>query len=148
MGASVRSRDWDEVVDALGHLRTSLPPGDGSTHVPGLHLNEPRRGWAAFRTTFRAMFLEEWRETVDFAQARQIILFPLLLTLITAVTTIGLQFLVGTGAAQVSDIDERTFSWDQLRIGVHLPLLMFSLGMGTFAFKGQEAIMQLSLIHI
>lgn len=142
VGASVRSRDWDEVVDAFGQLRAALPPGDGSTHVPGLHLNEPRRGWAAFRTTFRAMFLEEWRETVDFAQARQIILFPLLLTLITAVTTIGLQFLVGTGAAQVSDIDERTFSWDQLRIGVHLPLLMFSLGMGTFAFKGQEAIMQ------
>ncbi|GIS27686.1 MAG: hypothetical protein CM15mP128_4450 [Methanobacteriota archaeon] len=51
MGASVRSRDWDEVVDALGHLRTTLPPGDGSTHVPGLHLNEPRRGWAAFGTT-------------------------------------------------------------------------------------------------
>ena len=23
MGASVRSRDWDEVVDALGHLRTA-----------------------------------------------------------------------------------------------------------------------------
>ena len=135
MGASVRSRDWDDVVDAFGQTRAAVLPGDGSTHVPGLRLNEPRRGWAAFRTTFRAMFLEEWRETVDFAQARQIILFPLLLTLITAVTTIGLQFLVGTGAAQVSDIDERTFSWDQLRIGVHLPLLMFSLGMGTFAFK-------------
>ena len=109
MGASVRSRDWDEVVDAFGQARVAALPGDGSTHVPGLHLNEPRRGWAAFRTTFRAMFLEEWRETVDFAQARQIILFPLLLSLITAVTTIGLQFLVGTGAAQVSDIDERTF---------------------------------------
>ena len=109
MGASVRSRDWDEVVDALGHLRTALPPGDGSTHVPGLHLNEPRRGVGGVQNHVRAMFLEEWRETVDFAQARQIILFPLLLTLITAVTTIGLQFLVGTGG-QVSDIDERTFS--------------------------------------
>ena len=77
LGASVRSRDWDEVVDALGQARVAVLPGDGSTHVPELHLNEPRRGWAAFRITFRAMFLEEWRETVDFAQARQIILFPL-----------------------------------------------------------------------
>lgn len=136
MGVHIASRDWEEVHG----LRTDAP--SGTTRVEGLHLNEPMRGFEAFRTTFRAMFLEEWRETVDFARARQVILFPLLLALITMVTTVGLQFLVGTGAAQVSDIDERTFSWDQMRVGLHLPLLMFSLGMGTFAFKGQEAILQ------
>ncbi len=136
MGVHIASRDWEEVHG----LRTDAP--SGTTRVEGLHLNEHMRGFEAFRTTFRAMFLEEWRETVDFARARQVILFPLLLALITMVTTVGLQFLVGTGAAQVSDIDERTFSWDQMRVGLHLPLLMFSLGMGTFAFKGQEAILQ------
>jgi hypothetical protein len=136
MGVHIASREWDEAVAAPATAPT------GRTKVQRLVLNEPMRGWAAFRTTFRAMFLEEWRETVDFARARQIILFPLLLTLITTVTTIGLQFLVGTGAAQVSDIEERTFSWDQMRVALHLPLLMFSIGMGTFAFKGQEAIMQ------
>lgn len=136
MGVHIASRDWEEAHGS----RTDAP--SGTTRVEGLHLNEPMRGFEAFRTTFRAMFLEEWRETVDFARARQVILFPLLLALITMVTTVGLQFLVGTGAAQVSDIDERTFSWDQMRVGLHLPLLMFSLGMGTFAFKGQEAILQ------
>ena len=81
MGVHIASRDWEEAHGS----RTDAP--SGTTRVEGLHLNEPMRGFEAFRTTFRAMFLEEWRETVDFARARQVILFPLLLALITMVTT-------------------------------------------------------------
>ena len=58
------------------------------------------------------------------------------------VTTVGLQFLVGDSAAQSSDMDTKSFTWDQLRFALHLPLLFFSLGMGTFAFRGREAISQ------
>ena len=58
------------------------------------------------------------------------------------VTTIGLQFLVGDSAAQSSNMETKSFTWDQLRFGLHLPLLFFSLGMGTFAFRGSEAISQ------
>ena len=86
------------------------------------------------------MFKEEGRKSMEFAKKRQMVLFPLLLTLVTAITTIGLQFLVGDSSAQVADIDSKTFTWQELRFALHLPLLMFSLGMGTFAFMGHDAI--------
>jgi hypothetical protein len=70
------------------------------------------------------------------------VLFPLLLTLVTAISTIGLQFLVGDSAAQSSDLDNKTFTWQELRFALHLPLFMFSLGMGTFAFIGRDAIIR------
>ena len=104
------------------------------------YLHEPLRGWHAFSATFRVMFKEEGRKSLEFAKKRQMVLFPLLLTLVTAITTIGLQFLVGDSSAQVSDIDSKTFTWQELRFALHLPLLMFSLGMGTFAFMGHDAI--------
>ena len=44
------------------------------------------------------MFKEELRKNIEFAKARQIILFPLLLSLITMISTVGLQFLVGDSA--------------------------------------------------
>ena len=136
--SSIISRDWDDVVGTYDDsARTSLGTSSG-----GAHLLEPQRGFAAFSTTFRYMFREEWRENVDFAKKRQVVLFPLLLTLVTMITTIGLQFLVGDSAAQSSDMDTKSFTWDQLRFGLHLPLLFFSLGMGTFAFRGREAISQ------
>ena len=109
-----------------------------SAHDQFLH--EPLRGWHAFSATFRVMFKEEGRKSLEFAKKRQMVLFPLLLTLVTAITTIGLQFLVGDSSAQVSDIDSKTFTWQELRFALHLPLLMFSLGMGTFAFMGHDAI--------
>ncbi len=109
-----------------------------SSHDQFLH--EPLRGWHAFSATFRVMFKEEGRKSLEFAKKRQMVLFPLLLTLVTAITTIGLQFLVGDSSAQVSDIDSKTFTWQELRFALHLPLLMFSLGMGTFAFMGHDAI--------
>ena len=88
------------------------------------------------------MFIEEFRENLDFAKKRRILLFPLLVALVTMVATIGLQFLVGEGAAQGADSisDSKNFSWEELRIGLHLPLLLFSLGMGSFAFLGSEKV--------
>ena len=134
-GVSVVSRDWEEVV---GDGHSLQEPLGTSSHQQ--HLHEPLRGWNAFSATFRVMFKEEGRKSIEFAKKRQIVLFPLLLTLVTAVTTIGLQFLVGDSTGQVSDLESKTFTWDELRFALHLPLLMFSLGMGTFAFMGHDAI--------
>jgi hypothetical protein len=135
---TIVSQDWDEVVARTSET-IKEPLGTTSADVV---LLEPQRGFAAFSTTFRYMFREEWRENIDFAKKRQVVLFPLLLALVTTITTIGLQFLVGDSAAQSSEMDEKSFTWDQLRFALHLPLLMFSLGMGTFAFRGREAISQ------
>lgn len=129
----IETRPWSDTNDPM-------PPP--STAVPGLALSEPLRGWGAFSATFKVMFIEESRKSVEFAKKRQIVLFPLLLTLVTAISTIGLQFLVGDSTAQTSDIDAKTFTWDELRFALHLPLFMFSLGMGTFAFMGRDAIVR------
>ncbi len=130
----IESRPWsEEVLDEQTSLGTS---------AHGVSLNEPLRGWPAFSATFRVMFLEEARKSVEFAKKRQMVLFPLLLTLVTAISTIGLQFLVGDSTAQTSDIDAKTFTWQELRFGLHLPMFMFSLGMGTFAFIGRDAIIR------
>ena len=133
-GATIVSRDWDDVAEG-----TPRSTGLG-TSAQGQELHEPLRGWASFSATFRVMFKEEGRKSIEFAKKRQIVLFPLLLTLITALTTVGLQFLVGDSSAQVADIEQKTFTWGELRFALHLPLLMFSLGMGTFAFIGHDAI--------
>ena len=133
-GTFIESRPWtDEIVDDVKSLGTTSQ---------GVTLNEPLRGWGAFSATFRVMFIEEARKSVEFAKKRQMVLFPLLLTLVTAISTIGLQFLVGDSTAQTSDIDAKTFTWQELRFGLHLPLFMFSLGMGTFAFMGRDAIVR------
>ena len=96
--SSIVSRDWDDVVGTYdANVNAALGTSSG-----GVRLLEPQRGFAAFSTTFRYMFREEWRENIDFAKKRQVVLFPLLLTLVTMVTTIGLQFLVGDSAAQSS----------------------------------------------
>jgi len=140
-GVRVVSRDWDEVTDVQPALESGNSLGT-SAHDQQLH--EPLRGWNAFSTTFLVMFKEEGRKSLEFAKKRQMVLFPLLLTLVTAITTIGLQFLVGDSSAQVADIESKTFTWQELRFALHLPLLMFSLGMGTFAFMGHDAIVHRS----
>jgi len=130
----IESRPWsDEVSTTLEPLGTS---------PQGVVLNEPLRGWSAFSATFRVMFIEEARKSMEFAKKRQMVLFPLLLTLVTALSTIGLQFLVGDSTAQTSDIEAKTFTWQELRFALHLPMFMFSLGMGTFAFMGRDAIVR------
>ena len=135
LSAEITSRDWEDVSEPS---LTNLNSIGG-----GAHLNVPLTGWDAFSATFRVMFIEEYREQLDFARRRRIMLFPLLVTLVTMVATIGLQFLVGEGVAQGSDSisDSKAFTWDELRAGLHFPLLMFSLGMGSFAFLGREKVL-------
>ena len=135
-GMSIVSRDWDEVADVSFESNENTL----GTSAHDQYLHEPLRGWDAFSATFHVMFKEEGRKSLEFAKKRQMVLFPLLLTLVTAISTIGLQFLVGDSSAQVSDIESKTFTWQELRFALHLPLLMFSLGMGTFAFMGHDAI--------
>ena len=135
-GMSIVSRDWDEVADVSFESNENTL----GTSAHDQYLHEPLRGWEAFSATFHVMFKEEGRKSLEFAKKRQMVLFPLLLTLVTAISTIGLQFLVGDSSAQVSDIESKTFTWQELRFALHLPLLMFSLGMGTFAFMGHDAI--------
>jgi hypothetical protein len=133
MGATFVSRDWSEAKPE------ESPRYD--SHSMGIALLNPLRGWKAFHVTFKVMFIEEYRENLDFAQKRRIVMFPLMLALITMVATIGLQFLVGESTAQGGEIDSKTFTWDEMRLFLHLPLMMFSLGMGSFAFLGRERIL-------
>jgi len=141
MPTTFTTRDWAEFVDGEGDYSESIKLG---TTNFGMKLLEPLTGFAAFKTTFLVMFKEEKRKSLEFANRRHMMLFPLMLALITMVTTIGLQFLVGDSAAQVSNIEQKTFTWGELRFALHLPLLMFSLGMGTFAFMGKDAIVHRS----
>ena len=86
------------------------------------------------------MFREEWRQNVDFAKRRHILLFPAILSVIAMVACIGLRYLVGEGvesnALAVEDY-RRAFTWQEMRFALHFPLFMFSLGMGSFAFLGR-----------
>ena len=136
LSASITSRDWSE-IETLNQTSNLGSSGGGG------HLLVPLRGWSAFAATFKVMFIEEYRENLDFAKKRRIILFPLLVALVTMIATIGLQFLVGTGASQSPDSisDAKVFSWDEMRLALHIPLLMFSLGMGSFAFLGREKVL-------
>ena len=135
-GASISSTNWSDARD-VGFSEENL----GTTSA-GQRLITPLRGLSAFLATFKVMYKEEFRKNVEFAKARQMVLFPLLLALVTMVSTIGLQFLVGDSAAQTSETSANSFTWQELRFGLHLPLLMFSLGMGTFAFMGRDALVR------
>ena len=134
-GAHISSREWDEIDNSTSIAKLGTNSG-------GQKLLTPLRGISSFAATFKVMFKEEYRKNVEFAKARQMILFPLLLSLVTMVSTVGLQFLVGDSAAQTSDTDVNSFTWQELRFALHLPLLMFSLGMGTFAFMGRDALVR------
>lgn len=134
-GAHISSREWDSDDNSLSLTKLG-------THSGGQQLLTPLRGTSSFLATFNVMFKEEFRKNVEFAKARQMVLFPLLLALVTMVSTIGLQFLVGDSAAQTTDTEANSFTWQELRFALHLPLLMFSLGMGTFAFMGRDALVR------
>tara|TARA_B100001540_G_scaffold222910_1_gene197204 strand:- start:161 stop:1855 length:1695 start_codon:yes stop_codon:yes gene_type:complete len=134
-GAHISSREWDEIDNSTSITKLG-------THSGGQKLLTPLNGISSFGATFKVMFKEEYRKNVEFAKARQMVLFPLLLSLVTMVSTVGLQFLVGDSAAQTSDTEVNSFTWQELRFALHLPLLMFSLGMGTFAFMGRDALVR------
>lgn len=134
-GALISSREWDD-------NDYSITSANLGTHSGGQKLLTPLNGISSFTATFQVMFKEEYRKNVEFAKARQMVLFPLLLALVTMVSTVGLQFLVGDSAAQTTDTEANSFTWQELRFALHLPLLMFSLGMGTFAFMGRDALVR------
>ena len=61
-GTFIESRPWtDDVLEQKGGLGTS---------AHDVNLNEPLRWWAAFSATFRVMFIEESRKSVEFAKKR------------------------------------------------------------------------------
>lgn len=62
-GASIVSRDWNDVAE--GKPPTLTPLG---TSPQGQVLHEPLRGWASFSATFRVMFKEEGRKSIEFAK--------------------------------------------------------------------------------
>ena len=99
---------------------------------------------SAFGITFKMMFREEWRQNIDFAKKRHILMFPALLAIVTMVLIVGIKFLVGDGVADVEGLEDqrRAFTWDELKFALHLPLFMFSLGMGSFAFLGRVMVNQ------
>ena len=100
-GATISSRDWSQCQENL-----VADYNLGTTNLEQKLLT-PLRGISSFSATFRVMFKEEFRKNIEFAKTRQIILFPLLLALVTMVSTIGLQFLVGDSAAQTSDTESK-----------------------------------------
>ena len=107
--------------------------------------DEPNFG-SSFPITFRMMFKEEWRQNVDFAKSRRILMFPALLAVVSMALTIGLRFLTGDGVsgANAEELSRETFTFDELRTGIHLMVFLFSMGMGTFAFLGRSIISQRS----
>jgi hypothetical protein len=101
----------------------------------------------SFGITYKMMFREEWRQNIDFAKKRHILLFPALLAVVAMVASIGLRYLVGEGVesdAVLVDEYRRAFSWQEMRFALHFPLFMFSLGMGSFAFLGRVLVSQRS----
>ena len=107
--------------------------------------NEPNFG-SSFPITFKMMFKEEWRQNVDFAKSRRILLFPALLALVSMALTIGLRYLTGDAivGANTEELSRETFTFDELRTGIHLMVFLFSMGMGTFAFLGRSIVSQRS----
>ncbi len=104
----------------------------------------------SLRSNFLMMFREEWRQNVDFAKKRHIMMFPVMLALVSMVVTVGLRFLTGdAGIESAYDTmkaaeaqSAKAFTWNELKVGIHLSLFMFSLGMGSFAFVGRNMVSQ------
>ncbi len=91
---------------------------------------------ASFGVTFRMMFREEWRQNVDFARKRHIMMFPIMLALLITIMTVGLRYLTGEVLINAEG-EQQSFSWDQLKSYMHGAMFMFSLSMGSFAFLGR-----------
>jgi hypothetical protein len=90
----------------------------------------------SFGVTFLMMFREEWRQNVDFARKRHIIMFPFMLALLITIMTVGLRYLTGEVLIG-AESDQQSFSWDQMKFYMHGAMFMFSLSMGSFAFLGR-----------
>ena len=88
---------------------------------------------------FRLMFFEEWRQSLEQAKRRHLLLFPVLVSSFTIVFVIGMRFLVEGGIPGTDPERVQTFTWNQLKYSMHIPVVLFSLGMGTFAFMAKDA---------
>ena len=135
MGFSeIVSKEWPEDLELIIEEQHSL----GSSNL-GHKLYDAPTIFGSFSTTCRMMIKEEWRQTVDFARKRNVLLFPALVSLFSMILTMGFPFLVGEGVPDtINAVEEgRAFSWEQMKIAMHLPLFLFSLGMGSFAFLGK-----------
>jgi len=107
----------------------------------GFGNREPPALQEAFGVTFRMMFREEWRQNVDFAKRRNILMFPVMLALFSLILTVGLRFLTGEVLID-PDSEQQAFSWDQLKFFLHAGMFMFALSMGSFAFIGRVMVSQ------
>ena len=113
-------------------------------------LLEPPGFSTSLLSNFAMMFREEWRQNIDFAKKRHIMMFPVMLALVSMVVTVGLRFLTGDAGIEsaydtmkAADAQSaKAFTWDELKVGLHLSLFMFSLGMGSFAFVGRNMVSQ------
>ena len=113
-------------------------------------LLEPPGFSTSLLSNFVMMFREEWRQNVDFAKKRHIMMFPVMLALVSMVVTVGLRFLTGDAGIEsaydtmkAADAQSaKAFTWDELKVGLHLSLFMFSLGRGAFAFVGRNMVSQ------
>ena len=134
--SQVLSRDWDE-YEPSASIKLLPTSKKGRRYTPATLSS-------SFGITFRMMFREEWRQNIDFAKKRHILLFPALLSLVSMIMVVGIRFLVGEGVADVEGLEDqrRAFTWDELKFALHLPLFMFSLGMGSFAFLGRVMVSQ------
>ncbi len=95
----------------------------------------------SFWVTFRMMFKEEWRQNIDFAKKRHIALFPVMLALLSMIVTVGLRYLTGEVLIN-SEESQQAFTWEQLKIYMHVGIFGFSLSMGSFAFIGRVMVSQ------
>ena len=109
-------------------------------------LLEPPGFSTSLRSNFVMMFREEWRQNVDFAKKRHIMMFPVMLALVSMVVTVGLRFLTGDAGIEsaydtmkAADAQSaKAFTWDELKVGLHLSLFMFSLGDGLIRICGPK----------
>ena len=135
MGVSkIVSREWPDDFELIVNDDKNLGSSSLSHNLygaPGII--------GSFWTTCRMMVKEEWRQNVDFARKRNVLLFPALVSLFSMILAMGFPFLVGEGVPDtINAVEEgRAFSWSEMKIALHLPLFVFSLGMGSFAFLGK-----------
>jgi len=106
---------------------------------PTQSLIVPASTVSSFRTILGLMLKEEWRQNLDRAKRRHLLLFPVVIIGFTSILVIALQFLL-EGGIPGSGGEAKTFTWDEIKRSIHLPIFLFSLGMGAFAFFVQDSI--------
>ena len=99
----------------------------------------PASAVSSFWTILGLMLKEEWRQNLDRAKRRHLLLFPVVIIGFTSILVIALRFLLEGGITGAGG-EAKTFTWEEIKRSIHLPIFLFSLGMGAFAFFVQDAI--------